>query len=111
MNLKNRAARLITINVAGEKGERPTIYRILPGDNPAVEVPDAVCKMPFVRALIEAGDLSVELADDEPAASVDQGESADIESLREQAEGLGINVDKRWSAKRLQAEIDKALGA
>ncbi|MHC2481562.1 hypothetical protein [Rhizobium leguminosarum] len=31
--------------------------------------------------------------------------------LEKQAEELGIKVDKRWSADRLQQEIDKALAA
>lgn len=38
---------------------------------------------------------------DKPASEIDQ--------LREDAESLGINVDKRWGEKRLQAEIDKVL--
>lgn len=33
----------------------------------------------------------------------------DEDSLREEAEELGIDVDKRWGAKRLRAEIDKKL--
>ncbi len=35
--------------------------------------------------------------------------SEDIEKLRADAEALNIAVDGRWGAKRLQAEIDKAL--
>lgn len=31
-----------------------------------------------------------------------------IDDLREQAKALGINVDGRWSANRLAAEIQKA---
>lgn len=31
----------------------------------------------------------------------------DIDALRAEAEGLGIDVDKRWGAARLRAEIDK----
>jgi hypothetical protein len=31
-----------------------------------------------------------------------------LESLREEAESLGVNVDARWGKKRLTAEIDKA---
>jgi len=40
-----------------------------------------------------------------PAA--ERGE--DIDKLRADAEALNIAVDRRWGAKRLQAEIDKAL--
>lgn len=34
-----------------------------------------------------------------------------MEELKAQAESLGIDVDGRWSEKRIQAEIDKALAA
>ncbi len=33
----------------------------------------------------------------------------DVTQLRTDAQGLGIIVDRRWGAKRLQAEIDLAL--
>lgn len=55
MFLKNEAARLITINHL--VGETETSYKILPGENPAVEVPDGVAKIDFVKALLENGDL------------------------------------------------------
>jgi len=34
-----------------------------------------------------------------------------VEELKAQAESLGIEVDGRWSEKRIQSEIDKALDA
>ena len=34
-----------------------------------------------------------------------------MKELKAQAESLGIDVDGRWSEKRIQAEIDKALEA
>lgn len=34
-----------------------------------------------------------------------------MEELKAQAESLGIDVDGRWSEKRIQAKIDKALEA
>ena len=55
MFLKNEAARLITINHL--VGEKETSYQILPGENPAVEVPDEVAKIDFVKALLQNGDL------------------------------------------------------
>ena len=51
MLLKNNAARLYVINFAGER------YKILPGENPAVEVPDEAAKLPSVAGWIEKGDL------------------------------------------------------
>jgi hypothetical protein len=38
-------------------------------------------------------------------------EDADLEALRAEAERLGIDVDGRWGAKRLRAEIDRASKA
>ncbi|HBO3938705.1 TPA: hypothetical protein ACQQIX_006056 [Pseudomonas aeruginosa] len=102
MYLKNEAARLITIRhiVDGAK----VSYQILPGENPAVEVPDEVAKTAFVKALIQNGDLrrvGVDEGDDE-------GEDEDdIATLREQAGRAGVKVDKRWSAERLREEIAK----
>lgn len=55
MFLKNEAARLITINHLVEGAE--ISYPILPGENPAVEVPDEVAKIDFVKALLNNGDL------------------------------------------------------
>ena len=55
MFLKNEAARLITINHLVD--DKETSYPILPGENPAVEVPDEAAKIDFVKALLKNGDL------------------------------------------------------
>lgn len=107
MYLKNEAARLITIKHVVD-GELKS-YQILPGDNPAVEVPDAVGKIDFVKALIDSGDLR---RADAGEAEVDEGEDDDdIEVLRAEAEALDIKVDKRWKEDRLREEIAKAQAA
>lgn len=106
MYLKNEAARLITIRhiVDGAK----VSYQILPGENPAVEVPDEVAKTAFVKALIQNGDLRRVGADE----GDDEGEDEDdIATLREQAGRAGVKVDKRWSAERLREEIAKVAAA
>lgn len=51
---------------------------------------------------------AIESALDENTVPQENGVNA-IDYLRADAESLGINVDKRWGEKRLQAEIDKAL--
>jgi len=104
MFLKNEAARLITINHL--VGEKETSYPILPGENPAVEVPDAVAKIDFVKALLKNGDLRI--ADADEAESDEEEEEVDMDALRAQATELGIEVSDRWGAKRLNAEIAKA---
>lgn len=105
MFLKNEAARLITINHLVDGVE--TSYPILPGENPAVEVPDAVAKIDFVKALLKNGDLrrvgADEIEDDDGEEDGD-----DIDSLRSEAEVLGIKVDKRWKEAKLREEIAKA---
>lgn len=55
MFLKNAAARLITITLL-EDGDQKE-YPILPGDNPAVEVPDSAMDVDFVVAYIDNGSL------------------------------------------------------
>lgn len=105
MYLKNEAARLITIKhvVDGEL----TSYQILPGENPAVEVPDAVGKIDFVKALLENGDLRRVGADELD----DEDDADDIDALREQAGRAGVKVNKTWGAARLREEIAKATAS
>lgn len=111
MHLKNEAARLITINTM--EGERLVQYRILPGENPAVEVPESVAKIDFVKALLKNGSLrrvgSDELSGaDDDSSDEEQEDGEEIDLLRTEAEELGINVDKRWGINRLKEEIAKA---
>lgn len=105
MFLKNEAARLITINHLVDGTE--TSYPILPGENPAVEVPDAVAKIDFVKALLKNGDLRRVGADELESDDDDEGDD-DIEALREQAGRAGVKVNKTWGKARLLDEIAKA---
>jgi hypothetical protein len=50
--------------------------------------------------------LQVDYEAERPSAPA--GELPDPDDLRAQAEGLGVKVDKRWSASRLGEEIAKA---
>jgi hypothetical protein len=106
MFLKNEAARLITINHL--VGEKETSYPILPGENPAVEVPDAVVKIDFVKALLKNGDLRRVGADE--LENEEEEDEDDLEALRAEAVELGIEVG-RWGAPRLRTEIAKAKAA
>lgn len=91
-----QTARLITINDMDG-----TAYDILPGGD-EVEIPNHLARGAFAQALAKEGHiLLTEVGEDEP-------EDDDIDELRAQAEELGIQVDKRWKAARLQQEIDKA---
>ncbi len=108
MFLKNEAARLITINHLVDGTE--TSYPILPGENPAVEVPDAAAKIDFVKALLKNGDLRRVGADELEGDDDDEG-GDDIEALREQAGQAGVKVNKTWGKARLLEEIAKASKA
>lgn len=108
MFLKNEAARLITINHLVDGTE--TSYPILPGENPAVEVPDAVAKIDFVKALLKNGDLRRVGADELESEDDDEGDD-DIEALREQAGRAGVKVNKTWGKSRLLDEIAKGTKA
>ena len=44
-----------------------------------------------------------------PALVVDAPQTSGTADLQDQAEALGIKVDKRWSDKRLAEEITKAV--
>lgn len=93
-----QTARLITINDMDG-----TAYDILPGGD-EVEIPNRLARGAFAQALAKEGHFVLtEVGEDEQ-------EDDDIDELRAQAEGLGIQVDKRWKAARLQQEIDKAKG-
>lgn len=109
MFLKNEAARLITINHLVDGAE--TSYPILPGENPAVEVPDAVAKIDFVKALLKNGDLRRVGADELESEDDDEGDDEDIDALRAEATAAGVTVSDRWGAKRLKTEIAKAKAA
>lgn len=79
MLLKNEAARLITINHLVDGVE--TSYPILPGENPAVEVPDAAKKIDFVKALLDSGDLRIADAD-EAEEDGDEGKDLKVETTK-----------------------------
>lgn len=112
MLLKNNVARLITIN-----GADGTSYAILPGDNPAVDVPDELCRGDFVKHLLKSRQLVKDdgvkddgvsddgVSDDE--SDDDQG-GTELDELRSQADLLGIKYADNWGAKRLRTAIDKA---
>lgn len=97
MFLKNTNARLITIRtLSGES------YKILPGNNPDVEVPRADCESDFVKALIANGDLVV-TRDDEPVLSeFDDMSKDDLIAL---CENKAIEVNSRDTVKTLIAKL------
>ena len=111
MLLKNQVPRLITINAGTlPNGKRGKAYQIKPGDNPAVEVPDAVCKgNKFIELLIKDGSLkvvtkSVEVPDEEtePGPYDDMSKA----ELKDYAETLGIDVKSSWGRSKLIAQIE-----
>lgn len=99
-------ARMIIINIGDEM---ETNYRLLPGgpDAPAIEVPESVLQIDFVKSLIKLGDIVVvhQFADEEPA---DEMMGVDIDTLRKQCDLLGIDYTPRWGAAKLQQAIDAA---
>lgn len=92
-----QTARLITINDMDG-----TAYDILPGGD-GVEIPNRLAHGAFAQALAKEGHIVLtDVGEDE------QEEDVDIDELRAQAEALGIKVDKRWKAEKLQAAIEEA---
>ncbi len=93
-----QTARLITINHDGKS------YEIVPGGagSVPVEIPNAAAKLPFVKALVDSGDLVMgDVAEeDEPDDK--------LQTLRKEAEALGVKFDGRTGAETLQKKIDEA---
>lgn len=121
MLLKNKSARLITVNgTLNDKGERTEKYLIKPGKNPAVEVPDELCGSAFVQSLIDNEDLiavagSPVKPDLKPRSDVDDaddGESlyADFDKaqLVAQCEARDIEVGSRDTKNDLVAKLEEA---
>lgn len=92
VKLAPQTARLITLNDTDGKA-----YDVVPGGT-EMEIPNRLANSPFVQALAKEG--QVVLSD----VGEDEAEDSDLYS---EAEELGIQVDKRWKASRLQQEIDK----
>lgn len=93
-----QTARLITINHDGKS------YEIVPGGagSVPVEIPNAAAKLPFVKALVDSGDLVM--------GDVTEEDEADdkLQTLRKEAEALGVKFDGRTGAETLQKKIDEA---
>jgi len=92
MNIINKSARLIDFSWNKKK------YRLMPA-GASVEVPDEAMKSVFLKALIKDGSIAVVSKEDEAAT--------ELETLRETAEALGIEVSDKWDAKKLASEIKK----
>ena len=79
---------------------------LLPPGEVLLNVPKEAVECSLVQGAVAVGELVVE---GEPEAVQDDQEddtSEDKAALLAQCELLGIEVNKRWSAKRLRAEID-----
>ena len=96
MHIINKSARLIDFSWNKKK------YRLMPAGK-AVEVPDDATKSTFLKALMTDGSIAEvkELTKEEQA-------EIELEALREEATGLGIEVKDGWDAKKITAEIKKA---
>lgn len=101
MFVKNHTARVITINV---KGEKPC--RTLPGNHPPVPISKKAAESEFAKDCIKRGWLSivnVETVDDEPKTEKEQ--------LAEDLEALGVEVKSSWTIAKMKEELEKAVEA
>ncbi len=112
MLLKNKSARLITVNGTMVNNMRSKVYKISPGDNPSVEIPDEVCKgNKFIQGLIKDGSLervsaeiTVEDGAEREPSQYDDMNKADVKTY---AETLEIDVKSSWSKDKIIDEILK----
>jgi len=98
MLLINKSARLITINHEGEK------YRLIPAGKPVAFPSDKAEGCKFLQILVKDGNVDILDGPDKSEAK----EPDPLEGLRDEAEGLGITVDKRWGEAKLKEAIDAA---
>lgn len=93
-------------SVRGIHDDRGRLKMLAPGQS--IEISVSAKQEDLLRRKscfkIQAGEQVIFPSEKQEANGV-----AAIDYLRADAESLGINVDKRWGEKRLQAEIDKAL--
>lgn len=98
--VKNNSKRAIIVPGVGELAMLGGL--VAPGAT--LEVGESLTQTDFMRHLESVGDIVITSA---PVASTSSDE---LEALRDQAEMLGITVNKRWGAAKLQEEIDKVAG-
>lgn len=113
MLLKNKSARLITVNgTLNDKGERTEKYLIKPGKNPAVEVPNELCKSAFVQSLIDNEDLIAVAGSPVKPDLKPRGESLYVDfdkpQLVAQCEARDIEVGSRDTKNDLVAKLEVA---
>lgn len=101
----NTTKRLITINTGS------AAIQVKPGNNPSVELSDAVLKIPFVQHLIKSGAL-LEVAPrkiDVTPVTDDTGDTDDDELAQLQAEALSIGMEFKdtWALSTLKAKLAK----
>lgn len=127
MILKNNAACLIAINTSpvltqkqiDELREKnrpiPSSFVNIPPLE-AMEIPDEHCKSEFVQNLIKIGELVVisnkskPKKEEEGAKPAKEDEQSDLDAAREEADLNGVAWKPSWSVKKINKEIDKALG-
>ena len=79
---------------------------LLPPGEVLLNVPKEAVECGLVKGAVAIGELVVEGAPEAVQDDQDDDTGEDKAALLAQCELLGIEVSKRWSAKRLRAEID-----
>lgn len=112
MILSNNSARLITINAPFVNHARTTSFKVLPGNNPNVDVPDELCDNAFVKSLLANGSLvkvgesaKVESTESDEPGQYDEMDKSDLKAI---AESFDIEVKSAWSKARIIEEIEKS---
>jgi len=99
MYLRNMSRRLITVNTpSGDK------FRILPGDNPSVEVSKEALETDFVKHLLSTGELII---DANHALRINDSDDEELANLQAEAFMLGIEYKDSWKASTLKKKIEE----
>lgn len=109
MLLKNVSRRLITVNMLvttvkdGKDVTKMQCVQILPGDNPAVEIPDEIVKTKFIKSLLKDGSLVPQVVD----LDEDEEESVSDLSKKSKDELLTIAqmIDPEVKSSKTKVEL------
>lgn len=98
VTVKNIAKRAIVVPGVGELALLEGL--VAPGDS--VVVDESLTKTDFIRHLVRKGELVITGVVIEP-----EPENDELTALREQADMLGIQHNKRWGVVKFREEIAK----
>lgn len=105
MFLKNNSPRLISINIPGKGDQKAEAIDLMPAGK-AEQVPDAVCKTRYVRALIQSESVKeVDAPGGSDSKSDDPLDDMTVADLKAYADGLELEYESNIKKADLKTLI------